>query len=135
MPIFTHTHFNSAFVLPTEISTPSLREPTVAWAVFWSYVTAVITTFAIPQLIGAKTASGTPLGAQTAFIFAGCVLLTVIGSYFYLPETRARTMAEVDEMYAIGLPMRKWKGYRCQAVSTTAEKMEPRVSMDEGAHV
>lgn len=132
---FTHSHSNSCFVLPTEISTVSLRAPTVAWSVFWSYVTAVITTFAIPQLLQAKSISGTPLGAQTAFIFAGCVLVTLIGSYFYLPETRARSAAEVDEMYAIGLPMRKWKGYQCQAVNTAAEKMEAKVSLDEGSHV
>jgi hypothetical protein len=131
----THLCFTSCFVLPTEISTPSLREPTVAWSVFWSYVTAVITTFAVPQLLEAHSATGAPLGAQTAFIFAGCVLVTLIGSYFYLPETKARTMVEVDEMYAIGLPMRKWKGYQCQGVSTTAEKMGARVSLDEGGNV
>ena len=63
------------------------------------------------------------LGAQTAYIFAGCIFLTIVWAYFYLPETRARTQAEVDEMYAIKLPMRKWKGYKCQAVNTIAQKV------------
>jgi hypothetical protein len=102
-----------SLVLPTELSTLSLREPTVAWSVFWSYVTAVITTFAVPQLMSPDAAN---LGAKTSFIFAGCVFLTVIWSYFYIPETRARTAAEVDEMYALRLPMRKWRNYRCESI-------------------
>jgi hypothetical protein len=71
----------------------------------------------------------------SAFSFAGWVLVTLIGSYIYLPETRVRTIVEVDKMYAIGLLMRKWKGYQCQVVSTTAEKMVVRDSLDEGGHV
>lgn len=118
-------------MLPTEIATPALREPTVAWSMFWSYVTAVITTFAVPQLTSPDAAN---LGAKTSFIFAGCVLLTTIWAYFFIPETAARTVLEVDEMYAIKLPMRKWRGYQCQAVHVTAEKVEHRrasVGMEE----
>ncbi|TAQ88658.1 hypothetical protein B7494_g3008 [Chlorociboria aeruginascens] len=118
------------FVVPTEIATPSLREPTVAWSVFWSYTTAVITTFAVPQIVETDN-----LGAETAFIFAACAFITIIWAYFYLPETKARTLAEVDEMYRIKLPMRKWRYYQCQAMGMTAEKMEGRVSIDEERHV
>ncbi|OAP60660.1 hypothetical protein AYL99_05662 [Fonsecaea erecta] len=112
-----------AFVLPTEIATPALREPTVAWSMFWSYVTAVITTFAVPQLTSADAAN---LGAKAAYIFAGCVLITVIWAYFYIPETAARTVVEVDEMYALNLPMRKWRHYQCQSLHVTAEIVEQK---------
>jgi hypothetical protein len=44
---------NRAYVLPTEIPTARLRETTVAWSVFWSYTTAIITTFAVPQITSA----------------------------------------------------------------------------------
>ncbi|KIW85635.1 hypothetical protein Z517_01027 [Fonsecaea pedrosoi CBS 271.37] len=110
-----------AYVLPTEIATPTLREPTMTWAMFWSYVTAIITTFAIPQITAADAGN---LGAKAAFIFAGCVLITTIWAYFYIPETRARTVVEVDEMYALKLPMRKWRHYQCQTVQLTAEIVE-----------
>lgn len=66
-------------LLPTELPSPKLREPTVGWSVFWSYVTAIVTTFVVPQLI--LTAQ---LGARTDFIFAGCALVTFIMSYFFL---------------------------------------------------
>jgi hypothetical protein len=38
------------------------------------------------------------------------MLITIIWSYFYLPETANRTLGEIDEMYALGLPMRNWRG-------------------------
>lgn len=102
------------------MSTPALREPTVAWSLFWSYTTAIITTFAVPEL---TTADAGNLGAKAAFVFAGFVALTVVGTYFYIPETKARTLAEIDEMYAINLPMRKWRNYKCEVVSSTATEL------------
>jgi hypothetical protein len=46
---------------------------------FWSYVTATATTFAVPQIT-----QGAGLGAKTDLIFAGFMLLTIIAAYFYL---------------------------------------------------
>ncbi|CAI6088080.1 unnamed protein product [Clonostachys chloroleuca] len=110
---FNAVSFQSlCFVLPTEIASPALREPTMAWSIFWSYTTAVITTFAVPQIMSADAAN---LGVKTAYVFAGCVLVTIIWAYFYLPETMGRTVAEIDEMYRIGLPMRNWRGYSCES--------------------
>lgn len=115
--VLTQCVLHSAFLLPTEVSVSALREPTVAWALFWSYVTAIITTFAVPQITSPEAGN---LGVKAAFIFGGCVFLTTIWAYFYIPETKARTVAEVDEMYDIKLPMRKWRNYKCQVVSETA---------------
>lgn len=50
------------------------------------------------------------LGAKAFLIFGGCMFVTLIWSYFYLPETANRTLGEIDEMYALKLPMRKWRG-------------------------
>ncbi|KIW18444.1 hypothetical protein PV08_02732 [Exophiala spinifera] len=115
---FNAVSFQSlSYLLPTEVSTAALREPTVSWAVFWSYATAIITTFAVPQITAPDAGN---LGVKTAFIFGGCVFLTAIWSYFYLPETKARTVAEIDEMYRISLPMRKWRKHQCQVLNEAA---------------
>lgn len=37
----------------------------------------------------------------------GCIIIT----YFYLPETKGRSPAELDEMFEAKLPARKFKGY------------------------
>ena len=50
------------------------------------------------------------LGAKAFLIFGGSMFITIIWCYFYLPETANRMLGEIDEMYALGLPMRKWGG-------------------------
>ncbi|KID91134.1 MFS transporter, SP family, general alpha glucoside:H+ symporter [Metarhizium guizhouense ARSEF 977] len=75
-----------AYVLPTEVPTSRLRESTMAWTTFWSYTTAIITTFAVPQITNADA-----------------------------PETSNRTLAEIDELYAERIPKRHWKGYKSTA--------------------
>ncbi|EXJ76588.1 uncharacterized protein A1O5_01096 [Cladophialophora psammophila CBS 110553] len=102
-------------LLPAELPAARYREATAAWSMFWSYVTATVTTFAVPQIT-----QNAGLGAKTDLIFAGCMFLTIIGAYFYLPETRGRTLAEIDEMFRMKLPMRKWKAYTCTAVTERA---------------
>ncbi|KAK9358508.1 general substrate transporter [Lipomyces starkeyi] len=97
------------FLAPAEIPTAKLREATIVYGECWSYVSSTIITFAIPQLISPTAAN---LGAKVAFVFAGCLLITIILTYFFLPETRGRTTAEMDEMYNAGVPMRKWKKYK-----------------------
>ncbi|KAK9436261.1 MFS transporter, SP family, general alpha glucoside:H+ symporter [Metarhizium brunneum] len=101
-----------AYVLPTEVPTSRLRESTMAWTTFWSYTTAIITTFAVPQITNADAAN---LGAKAFLIFGGCMLITLVWSYFYLPETSNRTLAEIDELYAERIPKRHWKGYKSTA--------------------
>ena len=44
-------------------------------------------------------------------IFFGWMVGCIIVTYFYLPETKGRTPAELDEMFAERLPARKFKGY------------------------
>ncbi|KAL1894189.1 hypothetical protein Sste5346_005975 [Sporothrix stenoceras] len=94
-----------AYIFPTEIPDAKLREPTMTWSLFWSYATAIITTFATPQIINPDAGN---LGAKAYLIFGGCALIVVIYSYFLLPETARRTLDEIDDLYRQGVPPRKW---------------------------
>ncbi|KIX04738.1 uncharacterized protein Z518_05608 [Rhinocladiella mackenziei CBS 650.93] len=94
------------YLVYAEIPPAKLREPTAAYTSLWGMVTATATTFAVPQITNPDAGN---LGAKAALIFAGCQLITITLTYFYLPETRGRTMAEIDEMYAAGIPMSAWK--------------------------
>ncbi|EHY55537.1 hypothetical protein HRR83_009468 [Exophiala dermatitidis] len=96
--------FQSIMLLaPSELSSVTLREASFAWAVFWMYVTAIIATFVVPQLTQAAN-----LAARADYIFAGCTLVTIVVTYFFLPETRGRSLAEIDHLYATKIPARKW---------------------------
>lgn len=95
-------------LLPPEIATPKLRSHTMAYTVACCQTTAVITTFAVPQLTSADAAN---LGAKTYLVFAGCMAFVIVWSYLLMPETKGRTYAEIDEMYDKKVPMRKWSTY------------------------
>ncbi|OIW22790.1 MFS transporter [Coniochaeta ligniaria NRRL 30616] len=94
-----------AYIFPTEIPDAKLREPTMTWTIFWSYTTAIITSFATPQIISPDAAN---LGAKAYLIFGGCVLIVLVYTYFLLPETARRTLDEIDELYRSGVSPRKW---------------------------
>jgi len=95
-------------LMPSEMATPKLRHHTMSYTVACAQATAVITTLVVPQLTSADAAN---LGARTYLIFAGCMAVIFLFSYFLLPETRGRTFAEIDEMYAAKIPMWKWRSY------------------------
>lgn len=100
--------FSLSNLMPSEMATPKLRHHTMAYTIACAQTTAVITTLVVPQLTSADAAD---LGAKTYLIFAGCMAAIIVVFYFFMPETRGRTFAEIDEMYAAKIPMWKWRSY------------------------
>ncbi|KAH8705318.1 putative MFS alpha-glucoside transporter [Talaromyces proteolyticus] len=111
--------YSLSALMPSEIATPKLRNHTMAYTIACAQTTAVITTFAVPQLTSADAAN---LGAKTYLVFAGCMACVLVFVYFFMPETKGRTFAEVDEMYDANIPMWKWRSYQ-----TTTEAKQARI--------
>ncbi|EFY84703.1 hypothetical protein MAC_09255 [Metarhizium acridum CQMa 102] len=85
-----------------------------ALCIIFSFINATCLqsiTCAIPQNTNADAVRiiRANLGAKAFLIFGGCMLITLVWSYFYLPETSIRTLAEVDELCAERIPKRHWK--------------------------
>ena len=100
--------FSLSNLMPSEMATPKLRHHTMSYTIACAQTTAVITTLVVPQLTSADAAN---LGAKTYLVFAGCMAAIIVFYYFMMPETRGRTFAEIDEMYAAKIPMWKWRSY------------------------
>ena len=49
------------------------------------------------------------LGPKTYLIFAGWMLFALTLTYLYLPETKGRSAAELDELFEAKVPARKFK--------------------------
>jgi MFS family permease len=109
--------YSLSVTLPTEIPTARLRNMTTSYALAAAYTTAVITTFAVPQLVSADAAN---LGAKTYLVFGGCVFFILVFYYLFLPETAGRTFAEIDEMYEQKISPRKWRKYQTSAAAQQA---------------
>ncbi|KAJ9313712.1 hypothetical protein DTO271D3_6016 [Paecilomyces variotii] len=116
--------YSLSALMPSEIATPKLRNHTMAYTIACAQTTAVITTFAVPQFTSADAAN---LGAKTYLIFAGLMACIIVFAFFFMPETRGRTFAEIDEMYDANIPMWKWRKYQ----TTTEAKQTKLVSPEE----
>ncbi|KAB8073521.1 general substrate transporter [Aspergillus leporis] len=103
-------------LMPSEIATTKLRNHTMAYTIACAQTTAVITTLVVPQLTSADAAN---LGAKTYLVFAGCMAGVLVFAYFFMPETRGRTFAEIDEMYDANIPMWKWRNYETTTEAKT----------------
>lgn len=102
---------STAFALLAEVSTSRLRYKTVAIGLALSSCVNVMWQFTIPFLFNPDQAN---LGAKIAFIFGGTCCCCIVYLFFYQPETGGRSYQELDEMFAKGVPARKFKGYRSE---------------------
>jgi len=128
--IWAASFYSLSNVLPSEIATMKLRNYTMAYTIGCSYVTAVITTLAVPQLVSEDAGN---LGAKAYLIFGGCMAGIIVFVYFLVPETRNRSFAEIDEIYDAKIPMRHWRNYETSNEAKTATALP--ASKLGGAHV
>ncbi|UKZ83265.1 hypothetical protein TrVFT333_011072 [Trichoderma virens FT-333] len=100
---------STAFSLLAEVSTSRLRAKTIAIGYSVQSAITVMWQFVIPYLFNPDHAN---LGAKIAFIFFGFCVICIVYLYFYQPETAGRSYQELDEMFAKGVPARKFKSYK-----------------------
>lgn len=98
---WTLSFYSISLLMPAEIPTERLRNPTMTHAIGFGQLTAILTTLILP-LITAQDAGN--LGAKAYLIFAGLMLLILVAASILLPETRGRTSLEIDELYARKVP-------------------------------
>jgi hypothetical protein len=55
-------------------------------------------------------------GPQYTYIWAASNFLCVVWFYFFLPETKARSLEELDEIFEARIAARKFKLYECRIV-------------------
>jgi hypothetical protein len=55
-------------------------------------------------------------GPQYSYIWAASNLVCVVWFYFFIPETKSRSLEELDEIFEAGISARKFKGDECRIV-------------------
>lgn len=94
-----------SYIVVSEVAAQRVREKTNLFACVVSVLTTFATSFTIPYLILDKYAD---LGAQVGYIYGTTSLLMVIVTYFCIPELKGRTLEEVDQLFASGMPLRNF---------------------------
>jgi hypothetical protein len=78
-----------------------------------------IWSFALPYAINPDQGN---LGGKIAFIFGSVLVLSAVYIFFMIPETKGRTYAEIDELWARGIPPRKFKETVLVTIASEGEK-------------
>ena len=60
--------------------------------------------------------------AKYGYIWFASNMILLVFTYFFIPETRDRTLEEIHEMFEAKLPARKFKGYVCTRTEAMAAK-------------
>ncbi|OOF91470.1 hypothetical protein ASPCADRAFT_518674 [Aspergillus carbonarius ITEM 5010] len=96
------------YVLLAEVSSARLRGLTIALATVSCYVWSVVFAVAIPYAMNEDEGNWR---GKLGFLFAGTSALCTGYCFWWLPETRGRTFAELDVLFERRIPSRQFR--RC----------------------
>ncbi|RMZ66815.1 sugar transporter [Pyrenophora seminiperda CCB06] len=113
--------------LSTELVSSRLRVWTVGSANALGYFLAWLTGFCSPSFINPKNLNW---GPKYMYVWAGSNFLCVIWFYFFLPETKARSLEELDEIFEAGVPARNFKQYTCRIVEEAKQDVFGHVQIE-----
>ncbi|GAB1202662.1 hypothetical protein APSETT445_001283 [Aspergillus pseudonomiae] len=97
------------WVVAGEVGTGQLRERTLFLASMGSFLTSVPINFVNPY-VQAR------LGGSVTFIYGGFSMVALIWVFLTVPETRGRSLEELDDMFQADVPTRQFKKYQCSGI-------------------
>jgi len=123
--IYSGTWGPLLFTVAAELGKGTLREKTISLGVALNVITAFIVSFCVPYILA-------DIGANIGWVFGAIAFFATVLVFFVLPETKDRSLEELDELFQSHVPARKFKttvttgsGSRITALETaTATKIE-----------
>ncbi|KAL2843172.1 hypothetical protein BJY01DRAFT_248756 [Aspergillus pseudoustus] len=107
------------WILGGEVGTGQLRERTLLLSSLGSFATSVPINFVNPFVQAA-------IGGRTAIIYGSFSVGAMAFVYFYLPETKDRSLEELDEMFQQKVPTRAFKHHLCTGLGAQIRELEER---------
>ena len=108
----------ASHIVCAETSSLHLRAKAQGVAWFTTGDGAALFGFVLPYIFNPDQGN---LRAMTGFVFAGLCLLGVGITYFAVPEMKGRTPAEIDRMFELNLPARKFSGWKNPSIADAEE--------------
>ncbi|KAK3372198.1 general substrate transporter [Podospora didyma] len=117
-----------AWLAGGEIPSQRLRSYTFGLAAAVGFFFAWLTTFTAPYFINPASLNW---GPRYGYIWFPSCIIAGVWVFFFLPETKGRTLEEIDEMFEAKLPARKFRKHVCVGhVAHTEKEEERRASSD-----
>ncbi|PCH42436.1 general substrate transporter [Wolfiporia cocos MD-104 SS10] len=99
------------YVIFAEVSSAKLRSKTVGIGILVNSLCGMIMNIVDPYLVNPDEAN---LGGKVGFIFGGLAALGLVWAYFYIPETKNRTIDELDVMFERKVAPRQFGTYKME---------------------
>lgn len=93
-----------AFVILGEVPAPSLRAKTMGLAAVTQSVFGIGMNFAVPYMVNPDSGN---LKGKVGFVFGGLGAIGTVGSFFYVPELKGKTFAEINALFVAKTPPRR----------------------------
>lgn len=97
-----------SYAIGSEASSLHLRAKAQGIGWFTQGATASIFGFTLPYVFNTDQGN---LGAKTGFLYAGLCLIAWLVTFFYVPEMKGRTPAEIDRMFELEVPARGFQSW------------------------
>lgn len=98
-----------SYVVVGEAAASRVKEKTNLIACVISILTTFVIFFTVPYLLNAPYAN---LGGKVGFVYGSLCWAAVVATYFFIPEMKGRSLEEIDELFAMGISLRKFKGVK-----------------------
>ena len=109
----------SGWVGTVDLSSVRLRAKTATFGTFVNASLNLVFSYTVPLLLSDQDAGW---GVKIGLLFGGLSFAWLVPVYFLYPETKGRTYAEIDELYASGVTPRKFN-----QTETTTQLIQPDV--------
>ncbi|KAH9939513.1 maltose permease [Amylocystis lapponica] len=108
------------YVIFAEVSSAKLRSKTVGLGILTNSLCGMVMNIVIPYLVNPDEAN---LGGKVGFIFGGLAAVGTVWAYLYIPETKNRTVDEIDLLFERGVSARHFADYNLNEEDPVAEKI------------
>lgn len=109
----------ASFAVGSEVSSLDLRAKAQGIGWFTGGAANAIFGFVLPYIFNPDQGN---LRAKTGFVFAGMCIIGVIVTYFFVPEMKTRTPAEIDHMFELQLTAREFKAWKNESAPRSEEE-------------
>ncbi|EOO02646.1 putative high-affinity glucose transporter protein [Phaeoacremonium minimum UCRPA7] len=115
--IYGFTWGPGIWVITGEVGTGQLRERTLFLASMASFLTSVPINFVNPYVQRA-------IGGNVTFIYGSFSVVAIVWVFFVVPETKSRSLEELDEMFQEKVKTRQFGKYVCTGLGAQITEVE-----------
>ncbi|KAM5356920.1 hypothetical protein ACJ41O_003566 [Fusarium nematophilum] len=102
----------AGYAIMGETSSLQLRAPTQGLGGVAAQGSSIALTVVLPFIFNPDQGA---MGAKTGFVYCGLCAVGVVLTWLWVPEMKGRSMIEIDHMFALRLPTRKFKDWKMEA--------------------